>query len=66
MKELKVYLSSIFSDLVSFLPNSYNGKQSFILKKDFKPITVSENDEIYFFHLNYNLNLKQFKIEVSE
>jgi hypothetical protein len=69
MKELKVDFSENFPQLIYFeisFSKLYSNHHVFILNKNFKEILSITETERYNFDLDYNLDLKQFKIEVSK
>jgi hypothetical protein len=67
MEELKVDFSDNFPQLIYFetsFSKLYFNNHVFILNKNFKEILSITETERYNFDLDYNLDLKQFKIEI--
>jgi hypothetical protein len=68
MEKIKVNFSEISSDFIFFSTNYfYNDNQFFLIDKNFERMTTAGlTIQRYHLNLNTNLNLKEFKIEVSE
>lgn len=67
MKELTVDFSEFNSNIIYFKANFYYEKNIFLENKNFKTIPrLGIPIKGCYFHLDYNLNLKQFKMEISE
>lgn len=66
MKELTVYFSDFYPDLIYFSSKFYWDENTFLVNKNFKTsVSGFKIQKYFFFDLTDNLNLKYFKIEIK-
>lgn len=64
MKEFNVNFSKTLSDLICFEAKFYQNKYTFLINKNFKAVILETLIKRQYFHLEDNLNLKYFKMEI--
>lgn len=67
MKELNINFSDMYSHIIYFAATSYYGDITFLVSENFEARTslVFSTQRLYF-NLNYILDLKEFKMDISK
>jgi hypothetical protein len=66
MKKLIVDFSVIYPDIICFASSFYWDENIFLVSRDFETTESALKIQKYFLNLTDNLDLKYFKIEISE
>jgi hypothetical protein len=66
MKELAVDFSDFYPNIIYFASSFYWDENIFLVSRDFETTESALKIQKYFLNLTDNLDLKYFKIEISE
>ena len=66
MKEIKTNSSEYYPNLIYFEFSFYQYEYIFLENRNFKTESIKTPFQRYYLDLNSNLNLKQFKIEITK